>query len=74
MQDWLSQCTHIAHFTDPMCPDTTDLQQGHMKKVHPFGTCHQIFLFGTLSEDVFTIETLLVSLRGVVKLTRGDWL
>lgn len=30
LQDWLLQCTHIAHLTACICPDMADLQ----KKTH----------------------------------------
>lgn len=50
MQDWLLQCTHIAHLSDSMCPDMTDLQRRHMEKVNPIGTL--------LPVQITTIKTL----------------
>lgn len=64
MQDWLLQCTHIAHLTACMCPDMADLQRRHKEKVNPFGTVNQFIHLRTLwlllPEQIITSKRLYV--------------
>lgn len=74
MQDWLLQCTHIARLTDCMCPDVADLQEDTWKKLI-FGTVNQFITLRTLwlllPEQITTIKTLYVTLKGIVYLPGG---
>lgn len=60
VQDWLLQCTHIAHLIDCMCPHMADPHRRRTEKVNPNGTVNPFELLSSelLPVQITTLKTL----------------